>query len=236
MNLKLKITIAIVVIVILILLFVLYKTHKRRDTEPFRLENDTSRIPVKTPTDIKLTVNGTSIHAAWPDVTNAEEYTVYYSNQSDFTKETARTISGIDKGEFSINKVPVGKYYFRVTSKNRTNESAWSDLLSVEITACTPLDPPRNVQSKITEATEKSFTSLISWQPEMTSDGYVIRLQHGEPPKGDESDYMIIPVQNVDASSHVLEGLDAKIQWFVTISCNGGHCGEGKRSDPITLN
>ena len=258
---KLKITIAIVVVVILILLVVLYRTHKTRHSKKQdECHADEAKIALspqkksdlQPPNDIQLTVEGSSIKVKWTDVPMTDTYTVYYSNTPDFKKEEARTINGVDKGEFEINKVPRGKYYFRVSSSRldkRTSgplgaidprkvltESELSELHSVEITECTPIEAPKDVHSNVIQADKNTFKVLISWRPEVSSDGYVIHLNHTEPPKNDQTDYMIVKVSNVDANSHLLEGLEASLKWYATVSCNGSHCGPGTPSNVLTLN
>lgn len=238
---RLQITIAIVVIVIVVLLVILYRTRRVKD-EKIPVESDQNSLKSEKkptllpPSDIKFTVQDASIKVTWSEVPTAEEYIAYYSNKSDFKKEDARTIAGIDKGEFEINKVPFGKYYFRVASKAGDLESELSEMHTVEVDFCTPVEAPKNVRSKVIQTDSNSFKVLISWQPEIASDGYVIHLNHNKPPAGDKSDYMVIKVKNVDANSHLLEGLESSLRWYATVSCNGAHCGEGLPSESILLN
>lgn len=253
MDKRLKLTIAAVVIAILILLVILYRTHKPKDAVE-AAPKPVEAIPklvvsssLQAPSDVKLEVIGTTIKVSWSDVPQANGYTAYYSDTPDFKKEDARVIENIDKGDFEINKVPLGKYYFRIASKatktsgvldlrKSTVESGLSELYTVEVTECTPIEPPKNVHSETIQRDNNSIKVLISWQPEMSSDGYVIRLNHTSPPKGDDKDYVVVKVKNVDAGSHLFEGLEASIKWYATVACNGSHCGEGLRSEVITLN
>lgn len=258
MDARLKLTIAAVVIAILILLVILYRTHKPKDAVEAAPKPDEPKVveakalSLQPPNDVKLVVTGTTIKVTWSDVYLADKYTVYYSNSPEFEKEDARTIGDIDKGDFEISKVPVGKYYLRVSSsklEKKSNgalgaldprkvlvESELSKLYTVEVTECATMESPKNVHSEVIQRGNNSIKVLISWQPEMSSDGYVIRLNHTSPPKGDDKDYVVVKVKNVDAGSHLFEGLEASIKWFATVACNGSHCGEGLRSEVITLN
>jgi len=232
---KQKHLVAIVIIVILIALLLVFLSRKKRDRSDDATDETVEGPKPPSfgpPSEIKLTVEGSTINVKWNQVETASGYKVYYSNQSDFKKDDARTIEGIDKGEFVINKVPNGKYYFRVTSKKDDVESEMSELHTIEIDACPLPDPPRDVKSEIISIGDKLKVS-ISWRPSVEADGYVIHLRHTSPT---EASFMDIKVAGVDSSSHILENLDPSVKWFASVSCESAHCGPGKPSEIVGLN
>uniref|UniRef100_A0A6C0CI99 Fibronectin type-III domain-containing protein n=1 Tax=viral metagenome TaxID=1070528 RepID=A0A6C0CI99_9ZZZZ len=185
--------------------------------------------------------NGT-INIEWENVEGADSYIMYYSNVANFEKQNARSIEGIKKSQleiisaqslikFSINKVPPGVYYYRVSSTKEGKESVWSEESSIVVENCQPSPPPTDLTSEVRENGEIK----IKWSQDSTADGYALYVKSGEAPKGDSSDNLRIVIDDPFMNEHILSDLDKNFVWFVAVASIGSHCGEGLLSLPLRI-
>ncbi len=279
-NRYILIVIIIIIIIILLCIIVKRKTKdKKNDDEPkvhvldaiktvSKTKKKTSSVSkidestpqkktsdeVKPPTNGNVSVDGSSIFAYWPDVEGVDTYTIYYSDKPDFTKDNARIISNIDKGDFVINKVPQGTYYIRISStkfvkkgtldpRREEVESEMSDMHTVKVDKCNLPSTPTNVNRELIvspsnnhQNDDNHFDVFISWDPDTTVDAYLIHLNHTEHPSSNDSDFSVIRVDDVNSTGHELNGLDITKKWYATVSAFIDHCGPSEPSAIINLN
>jgi hypothetical protein len=254
-EMKAKLIAVVAVLIILVIIYVINLKRKgvtQEETEkvvmktpvvvesppqmPLENPKKVEKRKLTPPTNIVARADNGLIYVKWQDAPNATSYMMYYSNEPNFTKENARTIGGIDSGDFSINKVPEGRYYYRVASVKGRKESEWSPEGTIEVGSCTPNEPPKNIGSEIMESKDGKFDVFISWSADTTLDGYLVHLSHTTEPVGNESDFLIKLVEDSSATGHIFQGLDASLKWYAIVASNNYHCGSNSFSSPIPLN
>lgn len=229
----------LVLVILLILIIVINCSTSKTDrvvVEAPKKKKKSVITKLLPPQEIKAVNDNGNVTISWVEPTGAKSYILYYSNEADFTPESARTIGSITGSEFEISKVPPGRYYCYMTSLSGAKESEPSPLIAFDVVICIPPQPPQNFTFKSLNVTASEIKVLLSWTAEMTLDGYVIRVNHGSPPNGNDSDHLITHISDPMTANHILEGLDRNVKWYVTISSIAAHCGEGPLSTVLELN
>lgn len=204
--------------------------------EKKKKKNNKILLKLLPPQEITAVNDNGTVTINWREPTGAKSYILYYSDDATLSRETARSIGSITGNEFTISKVPAGKYYCFMTSISGARESDPSPVVSFDVTICSLPAPPQNLKHRIISVNSEGGKVLLSWNAESTLDGYVIRVNHGEPPKGDDSDHLITKIDDPMTANHILENLDLNVHWFATISSVVAHCGEGGMSEALKLN
>lgn len=170
---KIVITIILIIIVLILAYWTINNINTEKE-EPKRHEVSNAIInpDLSLPTNLKFQVEEDTIYVFWNDVEGVDSYKIYFSIYEDFTREDARSIEKIETGEFQINKVPNGTYYFRLVSVKNGKESEWSELGSVVINHYEVPDPPTDVQVK-----RISDGIRISWQSDISAQLYKIMMR-----------------------------------------------------------
>jgi len=229
----------LVLVIILVLILVSRLGNTAKDVvsaKPRQKPDQKIVLKLLPPQEIVASNDNGTVTIKWREPKAAKSYILYYSNEPDFTPETARTIGSITGSEFEISKVPAGKYYCYMTSLSGARESEPSPLLEFDVTICTPPAPPKDFTFKVLKITPPGAKVLLSWKAESTLDGYVIRVNHGSAPRGDDSDHLVTHIPDPTTANHILDGLDPNVKWYVTISSIAAHCGEGLPSTALQLN
>jgi hypothetical protein len=238
-----KMTIIKIVIVVVLIIVVIWAitTFTRKDKPAVQMEK-TKSPPVKAakvftlaaPRNVKVDVEDSNVSISWSEVEGAKSYILYYANEENFTRETARSFAGIDGTEFQISKIPAGQYYVAVSSIDGANESALSEIKKLDVTLCKLPDPPANIRFKTLSSSPLKVN--VIWDPESTLDGYVLHVNHTTPPRANGADFMTKMVDDPKTPNIILADLDPKLKWFVVVCSVLSHCGEGLPSAPLPLN
>jgi hypothetical protein len=229
--------IVVIILVVLIIISRLFSTAKSAvGVKPQTKSDQKIALKLLPPQNIVTSNDNGTVTIKWREPQGAKSYILYYSNEANFTPETARTIGSITGSEFEISKVPAGKYYSYMTSISGARESEPSPLMEFDVSICTPPAPPQNFAFKVLAIAATGGKALLSWKAESTLDGYVIRVNHESPPIGDDSDHLVTRISDPMTANHVLDGLDPNVKWYVTISSVAAHCGEGPLSEALKLN
>lgn len=226
-----------ILILVILILIVVWLLLGRENKKPVQSVSEKRKpvLKLRPPEDISVENDNGTIRMNWTEPEGAKSYILYYSNKPNFTLEEARTIGNINGNEFVISKVPSGTYYFQMSSLNGAVESERSRVSSFVVEICTLPSPPEGLTSKLVSDKDE-LKILLSWKPDATSDGYVIRLNYETQPTGGVGDHMIISIEDPITANYMIEGLDSSAKWFATISSVATHCGEGSISNAIQLN
>lgn len=230
-----------VLILIIVLIFIVVARWNSSSDDKVKLEKKKKRgnkiiLKLLPPQEIQASNDNGTVTITWREPNGAKSYILYYSDSPNLTPETARSIGSITGSEFVISKVPAGKYYCFMTSLSGARESEPSPLVEFDVVICTPPGPPNNLKHRIMSIGASGGKVLISWTPESTLDGYVIRVNHDEAPFGDARDHLVTHIDDPMTANHILENLDMNFKWYVSISSVAAHCGEGDMSEAIKLN
>lgn len=230
-----KILVVVVIVVVLILVLLWSRSKDKKEVKSSEVREKRT-LKLSPPSNIEVSNDNGTVHMKWKEAEGAKSYILYYSNVPNFTPETARTIGAIVGGEFDIMKVPSGTYYYQMSSINGNVESEKTPIAQFSVEICKLPSPPSNFTHKIVSQSQVEFEVLFSWNPDSTSDGYVIRLNYSKPPEGNESDHMVINVPDPVTANHLVGSLDSRVKWYATISSVAAHCGAGLPSEAILLN
>jgi hypothetical protein len=230
---------ATIIVIVALIIITLYRsdtktvekittTKKKKKNEPLKL------LP---PQEIKAVNDNGTVMIDWEEPPGAKSYILYYSNEPDFSPETARTIGSITGSEFVISKVPEGKYFCYMTSISGARESGPSPLVEFNVEICTPPPAPENFTFKILENSIASGVKvLLSWKTELTLDGYAIHVTSDMIPSGDNFDTHVIFIDDPVTGNYIIENLDPNLKWYAAIASIAAHCGEGHMSKALQLN
>jgi hypothetical protein len=172
-----------------------------------------------------------TIQVKWKPVIEADRYTMYFSNVSGFEKEKARTIHDIQGESISISKVPPGTYYFRFASQKGKVESKWSEEKRLEVSSSEPPSPPVDFQKQYNE----DGSVKLSWTSDSTADGYHLYVKAEGTPVGDETDTLVIKIDDPFQTEHVLTDLSPNSVWQVSVASFTKHGGRGKISPALHI-
>lgn len=238
MKQSLKLLILIVVIILIVLVVARWNSTSSETVIVGKKKRDKRLIVLKLlpPQDIQVKNDNGTVTINWREPKGAKSYILYYSDKPNPTAATARTIGSITGNEFTISKVPAGRYYCYMTSISGARESDPSPTIEFDVEICTPPDPPKDFTFRVLSVMPNEAKVLLSWKAETTLDGYVIRVNYEHRPVGDDSDHSIVRIDDPLTANHILDGLDPNVKWYATISSLAAHCGEGKLSEALKLN
>ncbi|MEO9964787.1 MAG: DUF6443 domain-containing protein, partial [Reichenbachiella sp.] len=95
----------------------------------------TANTRVDPPTALQAScATASSLTAAWSSVTNADEYKLYVSTQSDFSSHVSGYNGTVLTGtSHTVTGLSGGTYYYRLKARNSVNTSVYSNSISVKV-------------------------------------------------------------------------------------------------------
>jgi hypothetical protein len=147
--------------------FVVTAVSTYGESAPSAEVNCTPAVPV--PTGVSATAGNSQVTVAWPAVTGATSYNIYWSNYSSVTKATGTQIADVTT-PYTVTGLTNGTaYYFLLTEVNSDGESAASTAVNATPTAKAPPAAPTGLS-----AVAGDLQATVSWTLVPNTDSYNI--------------------------------------------------------------
>lgn len=117
-----------------------------------------------TPSNIKSSIDGSSLKLTWDDNDNADSYIIKYSMDKEiWTTKTS------DTNSITLKNLKSGTYYYKIAAKNDSGTGTYSKIISIKVGE-DKLPAPTNVQS-----TSTSTTIKITWDNMDDATSYYVK-------------------------------------------------------------
>ncbi len=169
----------------------------------------------------KNTVNKISANTqfVWNKIDNIDTYILQYSTTENFTETTTTTIANILDTLYT-SETPLEnftRYYWRVSSVNKSIQSDWSDIWSFRTIKAAPKTAPALV-SPINNSTDLQWDEIrLFWNSVEDASWYAVQVSN-------ENTYIINNPKVADTSLAMMSNLDTNktYQWRVRAENEGG--------------
>jgi len=228
MNLTITHWILIVIVIVVLIIIVIWMTNRKGEKKKVEV------LSLASPENLLIKPGDSVIDVKWNKVEEADFYTLYMSETSDFEK--IKKLQPIPESKIHIAKIPIGNYWIKVSAtkmikdkglKKKPMESSSTKPMQTCVTLCSPPETPLVTLKRLGKDVE------INWNESYNAEGYIIYVNNDKPASGDDKDHALIQLGPV--TEHILKDLPEGFEWNVGVKSFTSHSGKSEMSNQVQI-